>query len=260
MSKSSPSALVRLNKYLAMCGIASRRKADELIDSGSVKVNGKVVYELGVRIDPNQDQVTVSGRLTRPEAQKVYIMFHKPKHVLTSMSDPQGRPTVADFFKRLPLRIFPVGRLDWDTEGLLLLTNDGEFAQRVNHPKEEIAKVYLAKVDGKPTPEQLRRLITGVSIIGGRVRALEAIRLRGKGSDQYDWIRIAITEGKNRQVRQMFQKIGFDVKKLQRVAIGQLRLANLPRGEHVLLGPQELRKIFEKKVKKERPKSHKKNL
>ena len=259
MSKPSSSHLVRLNKYLASCGIASRRRADELIDEGSVKVNGKVVYVLGVRIDPERDKITVSGKPVRPELQKVYIMFHKPKHVLTSMEDPQGRPTVADFFRRMPVRVFPVGRLDWDTEGLLLLTNDGEFAQKVNHPSQEIPKVYLAKVDGKPSNEQLRKLTTGVTIIGGRVKALEATRLRGKGTDQYDWIRIVITEGKNRQVRKMFEKIGFGVKKLQRIAIGQLRLANLKRGDHVLLDPRDLKKIFDRKVKKERPKSHKKN-
>ncbi|MCB0363010.1 MAG: rRNA pseudouridine synthase [Bdellovibrionales bacterium] len=250
---------VRLNKFLADCGVASRRKADELIDSGSVKVNGKTVYELGIKIDPKSDKVTLKGRPLKIDDQKVYLMFHKPKHILTSMNDPEGRPTIADFFKKLPFRLFPVGRLDWETEGLILLTNDGDFAQRVLHPKHEIPKAYLVKLNGKPSDEQLHRLVKGVSIIGGRVRAIEASRLRGKGSEQYDWIRIVISEGKNRQIRKMCEKIGFDVKKLQRISIGQLKLANLARGQHRLLGPEDLKKIFAQKEKKERLKSPKKS-
>jgi len=247
MPKLQSSTLIRLNKYLASCGVASRRKADELIDSGSVKVNGKVVYELGIRINPLSDMVTVKGKRTWNKDKKIYLMFHKPKNTLTSMKDPEGRPTVSDYFKKLPVRVFPVGRLDWKTEGLLLLTNDGDFAQKVNHPRHKIPKSYLAKVSGKPTKEQLQRLVTGVSIPGGRVKALEAKKVFGKGKGQYDWIRIVITEGKNRQVRKMFEKIGFDVKKLQRIAIGKLRLGNLKRGDHVVLTPQDLRKIFAKK-------------
>jgi len=260
MSKPLSSALVRLNKYLANCGVASRRKADELIDLGSVKVNGKVVYELGVKINPLSDVVTVKGKRVWEENKKLYLMFHKPKNILTSMKDPEGRPTVSDYFKKLPVRVFPVGRLDWETEGLLLLTNDGDFAQKVNHPRHEIPKSYLVKVSGKPTNEQLQRLLNGVNIVGGKVRALEARRMFARGKSQYDWVRIVITEGKNRQVRKMFEKIGFDVKKLQRIAIGQLRLGNLKRGEHVTLEPQDLRKIFTKKVKKKRQQSQKKNV
>lgn len=259
MPRVPSSQLIRLNKYLSNCGVASRRKADELIDSGTVKVNGKTVYELGVRIDPLKDQVTLKGKILKVDQQKVYLMFHKPKNVLTSMDDPEGRPTVAQYFRQLPFRLFPVGRLDWETEGLILLTNDGEFAQKVMHPRHEIPKTYLAKLSGKPSDEQLRRLLQGVSIIGGKVRALEVKRLRGKGSHLYDWVRIVIGEGKNRQVRRMFEKIGFDVKKLQRIAIGQLKLGNLKRGQHTLLGPEELRKIFAHKVAKERQPSAKKN-
>jgi 23S rRNA pseudouridine2605 synthase len=259
MSPASTNKLVRLNKFLADCGVASRRKADELIDSGDVQINGKTVFELGIKVDPQNDRVTLKGKLLRQDNQKVYVMFYKPKHVLTSMSDPEGRATVADYFRKLPFRLFPVGRLDWDTEGLILLTNDGEFAQKVMHPRHEIPKAYLAKLNGKPTDEQLRKLVQGVSIIGGRVRAQSADRARGKGSVQYDWVRVVITEGKNRQIRKMFEKIGFDVKKLQRVSIGQLKLGNLKHGEHKLLGPEDLRKIFARKVKKERQKSLKKD-
>ena len=129
-----------------------------MIASGQVQVNGKTVYELGVRVEPEIDRVTVDGKPVKPPTQKIYVIFNKPENVLTTMSDPEGRPTVADYMEQLPVRVFPVGRLDWDTEGLLLLTNDGDFAQKVMHPREEIPKTYLAKLDGKPTDEQLQKL------------------------------------------------------------------------------------------------------
>lgn len=236
---------VRLNKYLSDCGIVSRRKADELITEGSILVNGKKVFELGTRVNPGVDRVTVKGKPVKPAANKIYIMFHKPKNVVTTMSDPLGRPSIADFFERMPVRVFPVGRLDWDSEGLILLTNDGDFAQRVNHPSQEILKTYLVKVDGHPSDEQLVKLRMGISIPGGRVNAKSVERLR-RGADKYDWIKISIAEGKNRQVRYMFEKIGFDVLKLQRVSIGLLKMpTSLKRGEYVFLTEKGLSKIFE---------------
>lgn len=241
----SSTGLVRLNKYLSECGVTSRRKADELIAEGAITVNGKRVFELGMRIDPKHDRVSVNGKPVRAVAEKIYIIFHKPKNMVTTMEDPQGRPTIADFFEKLPYRVFPVGRLDWDTEGLILLTNDGDFSQRVMHPNEEVPKTYLAKVSGKPSDEALRKLLTGVSIVGGRVKALHVERIK-RGADQYDWIKIVIGEGKNRQVRRMFEKIGFDVMKLQRVAIGRLRIGTLKRGEYAFLTPMGVEKIFQK--------------
>jgi 23S rRNA pseudouridine2605 synthase len=239
--------MVRLNKYLAECGVSSRRKADELIAEGSVTVNGKKVYELGTRVTPSTDRITVNGKPVKPSVHRVYILFHKPKNVVTTMEDPAGRPTVADFFERLPVRVFPVGRLDWDTEGMIILTNDGEFAQRVNHPREEIFKTYMVKVSGHPSGEQLERLKRGVSVIGGRVSAHVAERVKRGDSDKYDWVKIMISEGKNRQVRRMFEKIGYDVLKLQRVAIGKLRMpASLKRGEYVFLTEAGIAKIFER--------------
>lgn len=238
---------LRLNKYLADCGIASRRKADELIEDGQVQVNGKTVYELGVRVDPSMDRITLNGKPVKPPTQKVYIVFYKPESVVTSMADPQGRPTVADFMPAdLPYRVFPVGRLDWDSEGLLLLTNDGEFSQKVTHPKEDIPKTYMVKLDGKPTDQQLQKLLRGVTIPGGRVAAkhVERARISSGGSDQYDWIKIVITEGKNRQVRHMFAKIGYDVKKLKRTAIGQLTLGPLKKGEHAFLDERGIKMVF----------------
>jgi 23S rRNA pseudouridine2605 synthase len=247
--KATPPAekpLIRLNKFLADCGVASRRKADEIIEAGKVQVNGKTVYELGVRVHSNDDRVTVEGKPIRLVNQKIYVIFYKPENVLTSMEDPEGRPTVADFMEHLPVRVFPVGRLDWDTEGLLLLTNDGDFSQKVMHPREEIPKTYLVKINGHPRPEQLKKLMTGVTIPGGRVRAILAERAKVGDSKLYDWIKIVISEGKNRQVRHMFTKIGFDVKKLKRVAIGQLTLGQLQKGEHAFLDEGSLEKIFRK--------------
>lgn len=245
--KSDSPQLIRLNKYLSECGIASRRHADELITEGSVSVNGRKIFELGLRIDPTADKVTVRGKPVQAQTQKVYILFNKPKNVVTSMNDPLDRPTVADYFKRLPARVFPVGRLDWDTEGMILLTNDGEFAQKVNHPSEEIWKTYLAKVSGQPSQEQLEKLRRGISIIGGKVAAKQVERIRKGTSDKYDWIKISISEGKNHQVRKMFEKIGFDVIKLQRVGIGRLRMpSSLKRGEYLFLTPMGIDKIFQK--------------
>jgi len=236
---------IRLNKYIAESGLASRRAADRMIAEGQVTVNGKKVYELGVKVDPSRDKILVDGKPLKSAAQKIYLIFHKPKGVITSLEDPLERPTVADYLDKVPFRVFPVGRLDWDSEGLLLLTNDGELANRIMHPKEEVTKTYLVKISGQPKPEQIAKLLKGVSIIGGKVSAkhIEKIK-RQDASDQYDWYKIVITEGKNRQIRQMFEKIGYDVMKLQRIAIGSLRLGNVPRGEVVFLHESSLDLIF----------------
>lgn len=170
-------------------------------------------------------------------------MFYKPKGILTTMEDPLGRPTVKQYIDEIPTRVFPVGRLDWDSEGLLLLTNDGDYANRVANPHSEVTKTYLVKLDGQPKDEQLQKLLTGVSIVGGKVAAKSVEKVK-RGRDQYAWIKIVITEGKNRQIRQMFEKIGFDVLKLQRVAIGRLRIGNLQRGEMVFLNEIAADRVF----------------
>lgn len=250
--------MIRLNKFIAQCGIASRRKADELIENGSVMVNGRKVFELGVQVNPETDDVRVRGKRLKPEETHVYVLFNKPKNVLTAMSDPDGRPHVGDFFKKVPLRLFPVGRLDWDSEGLLLMTNDGEFAQKVAHPKEEIPKTYMVKVNGHPSKDQIGKLLSGVSTAVGRVRATKVERVR-RGAEKYDWLLISITEGRNRQIRRMFEKIGFDVLKLQRVAIGSLTLGSLQRGEFRLISPAQAQKVFKfeekKTIRKTKPKT-----
>lgn len=234
---------IRLNKLIADSGVSSRRAADRLIADGLVTVNGKKVYELGTRVT-HEDKVLVDGKALRPKFQKLYLMLNKPKHVITTMEDPLDRKTVADFLGDVPARVFPVGRLDWDSEGLLLLTNDGDYANRIMHPKAEVTKTYLVKVDGKPDEKVFQKLLAGVTIEGGKVAAKSVEKIK-RGKDKYEWIKIVITEGKNRQIRQMFFKVGFDVLKLQRVAIGRLRLGNLERGELVYLNEIAAERVFQ---------------
>ena len=242
------SKTVRLNKYLADHGIASRRKADEMIDEGRVQVNGRKVFELGIKIDPENDMVKVSGKLVQAKPQPVYFMFNKPRSVVTTTSDPQGRPIVLDYFKKVKKRIFPVGRLDWDTEGLLLMTNDGDFANEISSPESDISKTYHAKINGQITQAKMDKLRRGVSIVGGKVRANHIKKLK-KASEKKDWVEITITEGKNRQVRKMFEKVGLDVEKLKRVSIGNLKLASLKSGDYRPLTRKDMEKLFSKKQK-----------
>lgn len=245
MPKNDSSSKIRLNKFLSESGVSSRRQADRMIEEGQITINGKKVFELGVKVDPHHDKILIDGKPLKKSTMKMYLIFHKPKGILTTLTDPLERPTVSDYLQGVPGRVFPIGRLDWDSEGLLLLTNDGEFANKVSHPKSEITKTYLVKLSGQPKPEQIQKLLRGVSIIGGKVAAkhIEKIK-RMEGSDKYDWYKIVITEGKNRQIRQMFAKIGFDVMKLQRVAIGRLRLGSLRKGELAYLNEPALEKIF----------------
>lgn len=244
----SPSAdgKIRLNKYIALAGLASRRKADELILSGAVKINGTVVKNLGEKVDPRKDLVKINNRSIRPQTTNETFIFNKPTRVLTTMSDPEGRPTVAEYIHKakIPGRVFPVGRLDWDSEGLLLITSDGDLAQKITHPQFEIPKTYLAKIRGQLAPEALKKLTSGVSIIGGKAKALRVSRVPSRGKDSNHWISITIAEGRNRQIRRMFEKVGTDVLKLQRVAIGQLRLGSLKKGEFKRLTDDEVSRIF----------------
>jgi 23S rRNA pseudouridine2605 synthase len=245
MSENNTDNRLRLNKLIADSGLASRRHADRMIEEGQVTVNGKRVYELGIKVDPAHDHILVNGKPLKKPLENIYVLFNKPKGVLTTMEDPLGRPTIADYLEKVPGRVFPVGRLDWDSEGLLLLTNDGEFANKVTHPKAEVTKTYMVKVDGQPTEKDLQKLMRGVTIVGGKVAAKHIEKLkRNEGSDKYDWYKMVITEGKNRQIRQMFEKIGFDVLKLQRVAIGRLRIGNVERGELVFLNDAAVERVF----------------
>lgn len=233
----------RLNKVISESGIASRRQADKLIEEGEVTVNGKRVYELGIKVDPNNDRIFVSGKPLKVVHSKIYIALHKPQGVLTTMDDPLNRPTIAQFVDEMPVKVYPVGRLDWDSEGLLILTNDGDFAQKVTHPKHEVTKTYLVKLQREPNPAQLSRLLRGVTIMGGKVSAKSLVKVP-RGKSEHPWFKIIITEGKNRQIRQMFEKINNDVLKLQRISIGCLKLGKLKRGEWQIMEPADLKKIF----------------
>lgn len=235
---------IRLNKFIALSGLASRRKADEYIRFGKVRINGKVIREPGMQIQPGKDSVFLKNQKVSTPHDFVYLMFNKPPQVVSTMNDPEGRPTVRDFFTKIKISIFPVGRLDWESEGLMLLTNDGSFAQQVAHPKSNIAKTYLVKLSGQPSDEQLQKLVNGVSIIGGRKSALLARKMDARGSEKYDWVKVIINDSNNKQIRNMFAKVGFDVKKLQRIAIGSLNLSNLEKGHFLILGPNEIQKIF----------------
>lgn len=230
---------------MADCGVASRRKCEEIILQGRVKVNGKVVTELGFKVDPQKDEVFVDGRKIVPVQRKVYIMLNKPFGVISSARDDKGRTTVVDLVKdKVDVRVFPVGRLDFDTTGLIILTNDGEFAYKVMHPKHEIEKTYIALLEGVPTKDKIDQFEKGL-LIDGRLTSPANFKIlkifKGKSL-----VEIKIHEGRNRQVRKMCDAIGHKVLKLKRVAIGKLKLGKLKEGEFVFLDEKMVNKIFER--------------
>ncbi len=227
----------RLQKYLARAGVASRRHAEALITDGRVQVNGVVMRTLGTRIRPGLDRVQVDGVGVAPEA-LLTVMLHKPGGYITAASDPEGRPVVGDLLPTSGIpRLYPVGRLDWDTEGLLLLTNDGTLAQFLTHPRHAVRKVYHAKLKGRPPQEILARLLTGVVSDGERLQAGRVQFLRT--AKENSWVLIELAQGRNRQVRRMCEAIGHPVQKLIRVALGPLELGSLPRGQWRPLVPAE---------------------
>jgi 23S rRNA pseudouridine2605 synthase len=232
----------RLQKFLARAGIASRRQCEVLITAGRVQVNGQVVRTLGTRVRSGKDRIQVDGETVRAES-PVIILLHKPPGYITSRSDPQGRPVVTSLLPQAGLpRVFPVGRLDWDTEGLLLLTNDGDLANALTHPRYGVRKVYHAKLKGQPPPESLERLTRGVVCEGEPLRA-EAVELLHP-TQKNVWIALTLGEGRYRQVRRMCEAIGYPVLKLIRVALGPFRLGSIPRGGWRLLTPAELRRVY----------------
>ncbi|PLS01622.1 23S rRNA pseudouridine(2605) synthase RluB [Neobacillus cucumis] len=229
----------RLQKVIARAGIASRRKAEELIKEGKVKVNGKVVTELGLKVTPS-DRVEVNEIQIEKE-EPVYFLLYKPRGVISSVSDDKGRKVVTDYFSQYKERIFPVGRLDYDTSGLLLLTNDGEFANLLMHPKNEIDKVYVAKTKGIPLKENLRKLEKGIRLEDGKTAPAKVKLLSADRQKQTAIVEIAIHEGRNRQVRRMFDAIGNEVLKLKRERYGFLTLSGLKAGEARELTPHEVK-------------------
>ena len=236
--------MIRLQKWLSMAGVASRRKAEEMILDGRVKVNGGLVTALGTKVDPTQDVLEVDGKPIDTEQKKVYIMLHKPEGVVTTVTDTHGRQTVMDFVPG-DVRLYPVGRLDQDTSGLLLMTNDGEWAQKLTHPKHQVQKTYVAVVKGVPTAENLRKLRHGIVIEGkktapAQVKLLETMPVKGE-KVQNAKLLITIHEGRNRQVRNMCEAIGHKVVSLKRVVVGGLALGNVAKGKWRYLTPKEVK-------------------
>ncbi len=230
--------LIRLQKLLAQSGVASRRKCEELMLAGLVEVDGDVVTRLGTKVDPRTAVVRVEGRRLPPVSAHVYLVLNKPRGVVSTMSDPQGRPTLSDFVEDRPERLFHVGRLDTDTDGLILLTNDGDFAHRMAHPSFEVEKTYVAEVEGVVTPATLRLLRGGVTLDDGPVEVSAAKVRTSQGGRSI--VELVIHEGRNRIVRRLLDSVGHPVLRLSRTRIGPVRLAGLRSGSLRELDEREL--------------------
>ena len=228
---------MRLQKYLAECGVASRRHAEDMITQGLVQINGITVREMGLKVEAG-DEVRVRGEVVTPQAEKRYVLYYKPIGEVTTSSDPEGRPTVLDRFRDFPVRLYPVGRLDFDSEGLLLLTNDGDLTARLTHPSGEVNKSYIARVSLQLTDEELNRLRFGI-MIDGRKTAKAGAKIL-KQESLFTDVLITIHEGRNRQIRRMVEALGHQVIRLKRVKYGPVELGALARGEWRELSAQEV--------------------
>jgi pseudouridine synthase len=232
---------IRLNKYLAQRGVASRREADRMIQEGRVGVNGRVVEDLGHKIDDGRDRVAVDGRKIKPGRELVYMMLNKPKGFLVTLADPLGRATIKNLVPSLPDGVNPVGRLDKASEGLLLLTNDGELSYRLTHPRYEVPKIYIVCVEGRISPEEIGKLEKGVHIDGGRTAPAKVKALESR--PQSSVLQIEIHEGRKREVRQMCESVGHEVVRLTRVSFAGLRLENLLNGRWRFLKKEEVHRL-----------------
>lgn len=242
----------RLNKFLAHAGIGSRRQCEELIRRGQVRINGTVVRDLATKVDSTYQRVEVNGKVVEAE-RPVYWLVNKPKGYLCTNYDPEGRPLAIDLVPHIKQRVYTVGRLDEQSEGLLLLTNDGDLANRLMHPRYGVRKTYLVQVAGFPTKEALDQLLEGVWLSDGRVRALKVLRLRRQGEST--WLKIILGEGKNREIRRMLAKLNHKVIHLKRVAIGPLGIGHLGTGKSRALRPNELAKLKEASDPNRHPKA-----
>ncbi len=242
----------RLQKILAQAGISSRRKAEELIREGRVTVNGRTA-QIGDKADPLRDHVKVDGRRISLSGGEVYLLLNKPKEIVTTTDDPEGRTTVMDLVKEKKTRLFPVGRLDYDAEGLILLTSDGGLAHRLTHPSFHVPRTYWVKVKGKPGREEIQKLSRGVQLEDGPTAPclIKAVKETVGNS----WLEMVLYEGRNRQVKRMWEKAGFPVLKLKRVAFAGLSLGTLKPGEYRLLRPEEVEKLRRATAEKTNSKS-----
>jgi len=232
---------IRLQKIISQAGLASRRAAEKLIAEGRVSVNGETVHEMGTKADPERDDIRVDGRRVKAAERPRYILLYKPTGYVTTRSDPQRRPTVVDLLGGVREYVYPVGRLDYDTEGLLLLTNDGELAARLTHPRHGVERTYEARVAGMPDEAAVERLRRGIPLDGRRTLPAEVSVLNKRRADRDGILSITIREGRNRQVRRMLEAVGHPVKKLARVGIGPLSDRGLKPGTWRELTAQELR-------------------
>jgi pseudouridine synthase len=233
--------LVRLNKFLSQAGAASRREADRMIQEGRIKVNGRVVQKLGEKIEDTGDMVELDGRRVKKEERMAYVLLHKPVGTVVSLKDPFGRPTVRDLLPGLKIRVFPVGRLDADSSGALLLTNDGELAFRLAHPRFEVQKVYLVKVDGVPDDTALDKLRKGIFLEGRKTASAKATIVTR--SPKHALVRLEIHEGRKREVKKMFEALGYRVSALRRTHFAGLTLEGLKPGHWRMLEAAEVRKL-----------------
>lgn len=231
---------IRLQKFLSESGVASRRKAEELIESGKVKVNGHIVA-LGTKVDPKRDKVTVRGKTVVATREKMYIMLHKPRGFVTTMNDESGRKCVSDLIKDVPVRVFPVGRLDMNSEGLLIMTNDGEFANKLTHPSSHVNKTYRVTVSGEVDDEKLLKLCEGIVIDGVKTLPCDCFIAERK-ADRTVLIFI-LQEGRNRQIRKMCEVVGLEVLRLKRTEIAGVKLGMLKRGAWRELNEREMRHL-----------------
>lgn len=240
--KSEPAMKERLQKIMARAGIASRRASEKLILLGQVRVNGKVITQLGTMADPELDEIRVDGKRISVEANQVYIMLHKPEGYVTTLHDPQGRPIVTNLLPEMSERIFPVGRLDYDSEGLLLLTNDGAFTQRILHPHFEIPRTYRVKIVGHLTSEQWRILEKGFQLPDGPFSPV-SVKLE-KSNRLTSWMNIVLLQGRTREIRRAFDSLGHSVSRLIRTAYGNLDLGGLKKGLWRYLTDAEVRDLL----------------
>jgi len=231
---------VRIQKLISQAGIASRREAERFIREGRVVVNGKKVYQLGTKVDPEKDTVKVDNKLVSL-SKRIYILLHKPKRYITSAHDPLGRPVVMDILPELGTKVFPVGRLDYDAEGLVLLTNDGDLAQKLQHPKYQVPRTYMVKVKGIPTLKDLSPLTKGIKLEDGVTLPAKIKKL--KESENNSWVEITVREGRTHLVKRMFARIGYPVLKLIRIGFDGLKLNNLPPGQFRFLRQEEVAKL-----------------
>lgn len=234
----------RLQKLIAQAGLASRREAEQWISAGRVQLNGRPAV-LGERADPARDRILVDGHPLAQAASEVTVLLNKPRGYLTSLRDPQGRRLVTELVRDIPQRLFPVGRLDYNTEGLLLLTNDGELAQRISHPRHHVAKTYLVKARGRLSSEAVARLEQGIELADGLTAPARVTRVRRKGEGC--WFEMTLYEGRNRQVRRMVEAVGLTVVRLKRVRLGFLDLEGVAPGHYRRLEDEETRRL--KKIK-----------